>query len=654
MHPCPFRTLSDDQLSNWANNFVSTMTIPTNLPPTASSAMPVGTRLGEFEITGVIGEGGFGIVYSAHDSSLDRIVAIKEYLPSAFSSRTDAGTVQVKAEEHRKTFTAGLASFINEARMLARFSHPGLVEVFRFWEANGTAYMAMRYYRGITMREMLRTAPNVVTEQWLCETLDPILLALKELHGERCYHRDIAPDNIMVLPNGRSILMDFGAARRIIGGMTQALTTVLKPGFAPIEQYSDDGSLPQGAWTDIYAVGGLLYHAMTGRVPVQAISRMMSDPLKPVAELARHSYSPQLCNAVMESMAVMPANRPQSVDELRTALGWVTTLGSTVIRPARVPTPVVDDYPPTMILKTASASTDRFPDLSALVQAESQQGVESANQFDPQATAAMMKEGSPQLVEGDSAAAAASFDPLATVTFVKPAASKPVAVAASVADASLDPLAALTSTSMPASVTVPEKVETVRQEVPALSLSGAEQHPEIVKSSAASKSKILLLASVTLIAMTVAGVAAFFYVGSRGDQTTGTALPITTVTPLVAAPAVEPAPVLPTALPVVAGVAATHAQPVAPATVAAPPVVVGKNDNLAVEPVGRVRIELKGGWGNVFVDGQQHGVVPPVLVLKLAPGSHEIELRNPGLTTVKRQVEVVAGKTVVLRHSFSK
>lgn len=638
MHPCPFRTLLDDQLSNWANNFDATMTIPTNLPPTASSAMPVGTRLGEFEITGVIGEGGFGIVYSAHDSSLDRIVAIKEYLPSAFSSRTDAGTVQVKAEEHRKTFTAGLASFINEARMLARFSHPGLVEVFRFWEANGTAYMAMRYYRGITMREMLRTAPNVVTEQWLCETLDPILLALKELHGERCYHRDIAPDNIMVLPNGRSILMDFGAARRIIGGMTQALTTVLKPGFAPIEQYSDDGSLPQGAWTDIYAVGGLLYHAMTGRVPVQAISRMMSDPLKPVAELARRSYSPQLCNAVMESMAVMPANRPQSVDELRTALGWVTTLGSTVIRPARVRTPLVDDYPPTMILKAPATSTARFPDLSAPAHADTQQTLAAGNQFDPDSTAAGMKPESLQIAEANSASAATGFDPLATVMLVKPAASKPVAAAASVADASLDPLAALTSPLKPVSVRAPEKDEPVRQEAPAASLGGAEQGQETVKPGSASKSKTLLLASLALVALLVAGVAAFFYAGSRGNPPTGAVLTAATVTPSVAVPAVEPVPVL----------------PAAPPAVAAPPVVAGKNDNLAVEPVGRVRIELKGGWGTVFVDGQIKGIAPPVMVIKLAPGRHQIELRNPALAAVKREVEVIAGKTAVVKHSFSK
>lgn len=650
------------------------MTIPIHTSTNASSALPVGTRLGEFEITGVIGEGGFGIVYSAHDSSLDRIVAIKEYLPSAFSSRTDAGLVQVKSEEHQKTFTAGLSSFINEAKMLARFSHPGLVEVFRFWEANGTAYMAMRYYRGVTMREMLRTAPDVVTEQWLCETLDPILLALKELHSEKCYHRDIAPDNILVLPNGRSVLMDFGAARRIIGGMTQALTTVLKPGFAPIEQYSDDGSLPQGAWTDVYAVGGLLYHAMTGRVPVQAISRMMSDPLKPVAELARHSYSPQLCNAVMKSMAVMPANRPQSVDELRTALGWVTTLGSTIIRPARAAAPVVDDYPPTMISQTSSASTERFPDLFTPAHGETQQGVAAAGvKFDPLATVAMAKPDSNPVAEASSAPSAGGFDPLATVTFVKPVATEVVAAAASAPEASHDPMAALTSPSVPVPIASPAKVEPARHEAPTTSRVGAEQFKEIVKADSTSKSKVLPLVGVVLVAILVVGVAAFFYAKSPSDKPTGAALPMATVTPSVVAPALEPVPVLsaapPTAsdnssansmaatVPVVAGVGtatAPQADTVAPAVIAPPPVMAGKNGNVGAEPTGMVRIELKGGWGTVFVDGQLKGVSPPVMVIKLAPGSHEIELRNPALPTVKRQVEVIAGKMVAVRHSFSK
>ncbi len=650
------------------------MTIPSYTSTTASSALPVGTRLGEFEITGVIGEGGFGIVYSAHDSSLDRIVAIKEYLPSAFSNRTDAGIVQVKSEEHQKTFKAGLSSFINEAKMLARFSHPGLVEVFRFWEANGTAYMAMRYYRGVTMREMLRTAPDVVTEQWLCETLDPILLALKELHSEKCYHRDIAPDNIMVLPNGRSVLMDFGAARRIIGGMTHALTTVLKPGFAPIEQYSDDGSLPQGAWTDVYAVGGLLYHAMTGRVPVQSISRMMSDPLKPVQELARHSYSPQLCSAVMKSMAVLPANRPQSVDELRAALGWVTTLGSTIIRPARATPPAVDDYPPTMILQSSSAKEGRFPDIFPPARNEARGATASLPEakFDPLATVTMMNPADGGSVKESPSEPAASFDPEATMTFRKPDVKGIDALAASTTEAELDPLAALTSPSKPVPLASAAPIDSDSREKPVSPQVGIEPGKTVFSGGSSRKPKVLPIVGGVVAAILVVGVAVFVYSSSHDGNTVNAPLPAAPVVAATTPPVAETLPKLPETPPAASenssvntaaevapvgggGSAAAPIQSGAVAPVSVPPApVTSKSDAVEVEKTGLVRFELKDGWGTVFVDGQQKGVVPPVMVLKLSPGTHEIELRNPALATVRRKVEVVAGKTLVVRHSFAK
>ncbi len=624
----------------------------------ASSALPVGMRLGEFEITGVIGEGGFGIVYSAHDSSLERTVAVKEYLPSAFAYRTESGLVQVKSDDHKKTFNAGLSSFINEAKMLAKFSHPGLVEVFRFWEANGTAYMAMRYYRGVTMREMLRTAPDAVTEQWLCETLDPILLALKELHTEKCYHRDIAPDNIMVLPNGRSVLMDFGAARRIIGGMTQALTTVLKPGFAPIEQYSDDGSLPQGAWTDIYAVGGLLYHAMTGRVPVQAISRMMSDPLKPVADLARQSYSPQLCNAVMKSMAVMPTNRPQSIDELRAALGWVTTLGSTIIRPAPAAA-VVDDYPATMIIQTRSASAERFPDIFESNHSEIKpQAAATSGKFDPLSTVGMMKAQGDQ-VDTARLPTTPAFDPLATVMLSKEEATEVMSVAASAPASSLDPLAALVAPSARAFMSSPEQPEPALQ-VPSSPAAGVLPGKEF---SSTSKANSLALIGLALVALLVVGGSALFYLNSRSDPSAGATPVVATAAPPVLAPAPPQAASSPSTLPTPSEPASTNVatvtapvptENIASMAVTAPPLAAGHVANAPDEGTGTVRIELKGGWGTVFVDGQIKGISPPVMVLKLAPGRHQVELRNPALAIVKREVEVSAGKTAVVRHSFSK
>ena len=576
---------------------------------TASSAMPGGTRLGEFEITGVIGEGGFGIVYSARDSSLDRIVAIKEYLPSAFASRTSAGTVQVRSQEHSKTFDAGLSSFINEARMLAKFSHPGLVEVFRFWEGNGTAYMAMRYYRGVTLREMLRTNPQIVTEQWLCETLDPILLALQELHNEKCYHRDIAPDNILVLPNGRSVLMDFGAARRIIGGMTRALTTVLKPGYAPIEQYSDDGSMAQGAWTDIYAVGGLLYHAMTGKVPVQAISRMMNDPLKPVATAARSEFSPNLCAVVMKCLAVMPENRYQSVDELRAALGWVTTpVSSTVM------------YQRSTIVTPAPSAAHVDPTL-------------------PQ---------NADVRPAVSAAGAYSLDSLAQV---------------GASSGSYDALSDLLGTpSKPAPPPVAAKAKTL----PAQPRKSADKDDSYIaektaaeklsEKSPSDKSNLLPIAIIGVAVLAVLGSGAYLFLGkgASGDANT---------TPAVATPATETkvAPPVPAVTPPV--VAQPDPTPVPVSTtlpttpVDRPTALPGPVDQPAkanpppAVAFGKVDLRIK-PWGTVSVNGVVKGASPPTMQLQLLPGRYTIEIQNPAGPAVIKTVEVMAGKSTTVRHTF--
>lgn len=292
-----------------------------NLLAAHVNCLPVGARLADFEVTGVIGEGGFGIVYLGRDLNLDRTVAIKEFMPAAFAGRVDGVRVAVRAENHRATFEAGLRSFINEAKMLAKFSHPALLEVYRFWEGNGTAYMVMRYYKGRTLRKAIDETPGGFSEQEIAHIMGPIFDALEMLHRDQVFHRDIAPDNIM-LADGRSVLLDFGSARRIIGDATQALTTVLKPGYAPIEQYSDDGSMKQGAWTDVYALGGVLYHMATGKAPLQAVSRLLSDPLPTVATVTGDRYSPGFSAAVAKAMSVHIDHRFQSVTEFREALGW--------------------------------------------------------------------------------------------------------------------------------------------------------------------------------------------------------------------------------------------------------------------------------------------------------------------------------------------
>jgi serine/threonine protein kinase len=253
-------------------------------PATAPNALGPGFDLREFEIERVIGEGGFSIVYLAIDRHLVRRIAIKEYMPSALALRTRDLTIVPKSERVRETFEAGLRSFVNEARLLAQFDHPSLVKVYRFWEERGTAYMVMPYYDGITLSHW-RRQHGPADEAWLRRLLYSLLEALAQLHGQNCYHRDIAPDNILLLPGDHPVLLDLGAARRIIGDMTQALTVILKPGYAPVEQYAEVASMKQGAWTDLYALAAVLYFVIAGRAPPPAVARMVNDEMRPVREV---------------------------------------------------------------------------------------------------------------------------------------------------------------------------------------------------------------------------------------------------------------------------------------------------------------------------------------------------------------------------------
>jgi serine/threonine protein kinase len=284
--------------------------------------LPVGSYLGEFEITSVLGEGGFGIVYLAEDHSLGRHVALKEYMPSSLAQRVGGTQVSVKSERHRETFEAGLKSFVNEARLLAQFDHPSLVKVYRFWEANGTAYMVMPFYEGVTLKDELKAMGAPPDETWLRELLEPLSEALAVIHAEQCYHRDIAPDNVILLKGSeRPLLLDFGAARRVIGDMTQALTVILKPGYAPVEQYAEVPGMKQGPWTDVYALAAVVYYAITGKTPPTSVGRLMNDNYVPMMQAGAGRYSPAFLAAIDRALVVKPEQRTQSIDALRRDLG---------------------------------------------------------------------------------------------------------------------------------------------------------------------------------------------------------------------------------------------------------------------------------------------------------------------------------------------
>ena len=290
-------------------------------PPAASpNSLPIGLRLDEFEIRSVIGEGGFGIVYHAFDHALERDVAIKEYMPSAMAARSATMHVSLLSQGHAETFTLGLQSFVNEARLLARFDHPSLVKVHRFWEGNGTAYMVMPLYRGRTLKALRQGLSASPSESWLRALLDPLLGALELLHVEGVFHRDIAPDNILVGDEGKPVLLDFGAARRVISDQTQTLTAILKPNFAPIEQYAETEGLRQGAWTDLYALGATLHFVITGSPPQPATARAFGSEANLLAGTPRRGISKEFLQTVDWMMAPRPEHRPQCVAALRTAL----------------------------------------------------------------------------------------------------------------------------------------------------------------------------------------------------------------------------------------------------------------------------------------------------------------------------------------------
>ena len=288
---------------------------------TNRDALAPGELVGEYRIESVIGEGGFGIVYLATDTTLGRVVAIKEYLPAAYAGRGEGQVVSLRAALHADDYAYGLQSFVNEARLLAQFDHPALVRVLRFWEANRTAYMVMPYYDGQTLMAVRRAMQRPPDEAWLRRLLQSLGGALEVLHGASCIHRDIAPDNVMVLQGGQPVLLDFSAARHLRLDGTHQLTAILKPSYAPIEQYAETTDLRQGPWTDVYALAATARYCILGHAPPPSTVRAVRDRLEPLPQAVAAlqdqwpdlRYSLTLMAAIDSGLNVRPQERPQSV-----------------------------------------------------------------------------------------------------------------------------------------------------------------------------------------------------------------------------------------------------------------------------------------------------------------------------------------------------
>ena len=280
------------------------------------NALSQGHRLQEYELVRVLGVGGFGITYLGFDDNLNKAVAIKEYLPSDFATRTADHNVVPQASTSRKDFEWGLERFLDEARTFARFDHRHIVKVYRYFKAHGTAYMVMEYVEGETLSAYL-AHQGTLREAELKGILYPLLDGLAVVHEAGILHRGIKPGNIVIRDeDGSPVLLDSFAACQEMGART--LEVILTPGYAPIEQYSSGGD--QGPWTDLYALGGVCYQALTGQVPDYATDRTRNDPLIPVSQRCAGQASRGFLSAIDKAISVYAEDRPQSIAEWQAAL----------------------------------------------------------------------------------------------------------------------------------------------------------------------------------------------------------------------------------------------------------------------------------------------------------------------------------------------
>lgn len=274
-----------------------------------------GTRLiGRYTIERVLGQGGFGITYLGIDELHEKKVAIKEFFPQGIVTRNieyeDAVTVTFVGE--KDNYNKGKEKFLKEARIMARFSKDeGIVKAQDFFEINNTAYIVMEYLEGITLKQYLRENERIEPEE-LLELFVPLIESLDEIHSQGLIHRDISPDNIMVLLGGKIKLMDFGAARDYTDFGEKSLSLILKPGYAPPEQYQTHGV--QGPWTDIYALCATMYKCLTGENPPDAIERVMDDNLKEISEFGI-PVSKQMEETIIKGMSISARTRYQNIEE---------------------------------------------------------------------------------------------------------------------------------------------------------------------------------------------------------------------------------------------------------------------------------------------------------------------------------------------------
>lgn len=287
-------------------------------PPPAP--LPIGTRLGSFELRGVLGLGQYGYGYRVWDLESENEYAVKEYLPADLARREGATQVLPRRIEDEERFAQGLRAFLDEGKFLSRVRDPGLVTVYGSWEENGSAYMAMDLVAGRNLKETMQARGRPPREPALRALLQPLLAAVDALHRAGLEHRDIALSSIVIGPDHRPVLMDLGSPRRLAAARGDPGPSGPREGFAPPEMYATGAALQRGPWTDVYGLGAVLHCLMVGKPPAPAPLRVNGTAALtwPEAVLRRHTL--EFLAVVEWMLAPQPRDRPQDIGAVRAAL----------------------------------------------------------------------------------------------------------------------------------------------------------------------------------------------------------------------------------------------------------------------------------------------------------------------------------------------
>lgn len=310
----------------------------------SNNALPAGYAINEYRVASVLGVGGFGVTYLATDVNLNLKVVLKEYMPVDFAARAVDHSVAARTPKDNDSYDWGLRRFLDEARTLASFRHPNIVRVMRFFEGNHTGYMVMEFVEGKPLHTWIMPR-RPIRQQDVLDIIGPLLGGLAVIHKAAYLHRDIKPANVFMRTDGTPVLLDFGSAREIKGG-DQEVTVMVSPGYAPLEQYHAHGK--QGPWSDLYALGSVMYWMITGNKPVEAAARIRKDVMTPASTLQHTGlYTAEFLGAIDWALTPNEDERPQNTAAFMARLGLAAPDRSTRLSTAPLTHPGATAQPAT-------------------------------------------------------------------------------------------------------------------------------------------------------------------------------------------------------------------------------------------------------------------------------------------------------------------